>query len=274
MTPHCLTTRFTYLPLMLLALLALILQGCGDGVRVLPASDADPTGYYTNSGYAQVMTADNTTPRTDITDLQGMVYDGQLMMLSDSKNVTYVGTFSVSGNDFSGTVTVYEAGVRTQENVPLSGMITAGSHITGTLGGSGVANGSFRLNYAPLADNGPVDMNMVIHDLDWLPVNNTESFTIRIGDDAAPIANFGSGGSGQGTFDNCKFRGRLEPVPETHLYTLSGVMRDCENSNSVNILTPKTYSGLVGVRGTAPNDRLIVILTNGIYGINGEYVRQ
>jgi len=111
MTPHCLTTRFTYLPMLLLALLALVLQGCGDGVRVLPLSDADPSGYYTNTGYAQVMMADNTTPRTDITDLQGMVYDGQLMMLSDSKNVTYVGTFTVSGNDFSGTVTVYEEDV-------------------------------------------------------------------------------------------------------------------------------------------------------------------
>ena len=72
MTSHCLTTRFAHLPMLLLALFALVLQGCGDGVRVLPQSDADSTGYYTTTGYAQVMMADNTTPRTDITDLQGV----------------------------------------------------------------------------------------------------------------------------------------------------------------------------------------------------------
>ena len=123
---------------------------------------------------------------------------------------TYVGTFTVNGNDFSGTVTVYEAGVRTQENVPLSGMITAGSHITGTLGGNGAANGSFRLNYASLVDNGSVDM--VIHTLDWLPVNNSDSFTIGITDDAAPIVNFANGGIGLGAFNKCDFLGDRKSV--------------------------------------------------------------
>ncbi len=36
MTLHCLITRFTHLPMLLLALFALALQGCGDGVRILP----------------------------------------------------------------------------------------------------------------------------------------------------------------------------------------------------------------------------------------------
>ncbi|VAW84673.1 hypothetical protein MNBD_GAMMA18-1213 [hydrothermal vent metagenome] len=54
MTLHCLTTRFTHLPMLLLALFALILQGCGDEVRILPQSDADPAGYYINKGTASV----------------------------------------------------------------------------------------------------------------------------------------------------------------------------------------------------------------------------
>ncbi len=269
MTPHYLTTRFAHLPLMLLALLALILQGCGDGVRVLPPSDADPTGYYTNNGVLEVMMGDNTTPRVAVKDLQGMVTGGQLMMLSDTENLTYVGTFTVSGNDISGTVTLYEDDEMMQKDVPLSGMITQGSKITGTLGGTGAANGTFQLNYAQ--DNGPVDMAMVINKLDWEPVTNADSFFISINDELVPIANFGSAGSGFGVFSNCKFRGRIEAIPDAHLYTLSGDMRDC---NDAAILMPEAYSGLVSVRGIAPNDRLIVVLTNGAYSISGEYFRR
>ena len=271
MTPHCLTTRFTYLPLMFLALFALALQGCGDGVRILPPSDADPTGYYINTGFVQVMMADNTTPRVTTADFQGMVTGNQFMMLGDTDNLTYVGTFTVSGNDISGTVTLYEAGEATQEDVPLTGMVTATSKITGTLGGSGAANGTFQLNYAPLGDNGPVDVAMVIHTLDWEPVTNADNFLISISDELVPIANFGSAGSGFGIFNRCGFLGRIEPVPGIHLYTLSGVMNDCDNTG---ILVPEAYSGLVSVRGIAPNDRLIVVLTNGAYGISGEYFRN
>ncbi len=65
MTPQCQTTRFFHLPMLLLALFALALQGCGDGVRILPPtqSDADPTGYYTNNGVLEVMMGDNTMLR-------------------------------------------------------------------------------------------------------------------------------------------------------------------------------------------------------------------
>ncbi len=269
MTPHCLTTRFTHLPMLLLALLALVLQGCGDGVRILPPSDADPTGYYTNTGYAQVMMADNTTPRTDITDLQGMVYDGQLMMLSDSKNVTYVGTFTVSGNDISGTVTVYEEDKMTQQNVPLTGMITAGSKVTGTLGGTGVANGTFQLNYAQ--DNGPVDMDTVIRDLRWRPVVSPAipNLNLKSGATPAPATNISAGGSGSNIFDNCGFNGRMEPIAGTHLYTVSVTMKRCANAD---ILVEPVYTGLASVRSEASsNDRLILVLTNGAYDFSGEY---
>jgi len=268
--------RLTALPMILLALIVLALQGCSSDdappPTPTPVPDANPTGYYTNTGFVDVMMADNTTPRPSITDLQGMVNDGKLKMLSDTEGLSYVGTFTVTENDFSGSVTVYEAGVMTQDNVPLNGMITEGAKITGTLGGTGAGNGTFQLDYAPLADNGPVDMPMVIPPSNtWLPVNNSDSFNISIGDDLEPIPNFGSSGSGQGAFDNCTFLARIEPVPGRHLYTVSGAMKDCINGA---ILMPDGYSGLVSVRGSAPGDRLIVVLSNGAYGITGEYVRQ
>ncbi|MCF6211368.1 MAG: hypothetical protein L3J88_06605 [Gammaproteobacteria bacterium] len=268
MTPLCLTTRFTLLPVLLLALFALALQGCGDGVRVLPQSDADPTGYYTNSGYVVVMEANNTTPRSTKADFQGMVYDGQFMMMSDTENLTYVGTFTVSGNDFSGTVTVYEDDVMTQENVPLSGMITEGSKMTGTLGGDGAANGTFRLNYAKGVDNGPVDMDMVVRTLSWEPVTGTPPNIpfLGVGNDSSPVPNFGAATSGSGIFNNCDFNGRIEPIANTHLYTVSVTMSSCVNADILG--SEGKYTGLVSVRDT---DRLILALTNGAYDFSGEY---
>ncbi|MCF6363008.1 MAG: hypothetical protein L3J88_06625 [Gammaproteobacteria bacterium] len=270
MTSPYLTTRFTHLPMMLLALFALALQGCGDGVRVLPQSDADPTGYYTNTGFVDVMMANNTRPRSTKADFQGMVYDGQFMMMSDTENLTYVGTITVSGNDFSGTVTVYEDDVMTQENVPLSGMITEGSKMTGTLGGKGAANGTFRLDYAPPMDNGPVDMSMVIRTLDWEPVTGIPPAIpfLNADDEIAPVPNFGSGGSGSGIFNNCDYGGRIEPIANTHLYTVSVTMASCVNTKILDI---STYTGLVSVRG---NDRLILVLTNGAYDFSGEYRKR
>ncbi|MCF6364371.1 MAG: hypothetical protein L3J88_13720 [Gammaproteobacteria bacterium] len=273
MTLHCLTTRFPYLPMLLLALFALALQGCGDGVRILPPSDADPTGYYTNNGDLRVMKNDNTTPRSDIKDLQGMVTDRQLMMLSDTENLTYVGTFTVSGSDFSGTVTVYEDDVMTQENVPLSGMITAGARITGTLAGTGAANGTFTLNYAPLVDNGPVDMGMVTQPLSWEPVTGNPPaipfLNMAAGATPAPATNMTSAGSGSDIFNNCGFTGRMDPVTGTHLYRVSVTMVDCVDKA---ILTTPRYTGLASVRSEAKsNDRLILVMTNGAYDFSGEY---
>jgi len=200
------------------------------------------------------------------------------MMLSVNTGIAYVGTITVTEGNFTGSVTIYEAGVATQNDVPIiNGMITQGSSMTGDLNGTGrAASGSFTLNYAGGMDNEPVVLDQVYYNLDWIAVNNNDNFNLSINEEPAPDANFGSGGSGSGVFNRCDFQGRLEPVPERHLYTISGDMSGCNNSTSLEngILMPVGYSGLVSVQGIAPDDRLIVVLTNGTYGIIEEYTRQ
>ncbi len=271
MTPHCLTTRFSHLPMALLALLILALQGCGDGVRILPppVSNADPTGYYTNSGYVDVKASDNITLRR-VTDMQGMVHNGQLMMLSDTNNLTYVGTFTVSGNDFSGTVTLYEAGKKTQEDIPLSGLITEGSKMTGTLGGTGAANGTFQLDYA--ADNGPVDLALVVRINDWRSVVNLNIPSLDLSDatEPAPVFNVVAGGTGSNIFSGCSYRGHMEPIVGAHLYTVSVTMDSC-SPGTIDVEAIPDYTGLASVRGT---DRFILTLTNGAYDFSGEYYER
>jgi len=259
---------------MFLALFTLIMQGCGGGGEDNDGgkSNTNPSGYYTNTGDASVDDGAGGTIAS-LDDLQGLVSpDGQLMMLSVKTGVAYVGTYTVSGNNFSGLVDVYEAGVMIEKDVSvINGMITKGSTMTGDLDGTGrAAKGSFTLRYAGGLDNEPVELDMLYYNLDWKTVSNSDNFNLSIAPEDAPIANFKSGGTGSGAFDNCRLAGRVEPIPGKHLYTVSGDMSRCEDDS---ILQPEGYSGLVSVRGTSPNDRLIVVLTNGTYGIIEEYKR-
>jgi len=260
--PRLNSMRLIHLPkisaLLLLAFMTLTLSGCflNDDDDDPAAVDADPTGYYTNSGYLNVKAADNTTQRL-VQDVQGMVTDNELMIIDDSENLAYIGTFTVSGNNLNGSVTVYEAGV-----------ITAGSKITGTLAGTGVANGSFQLDYAR-DDNGPVDLGMVTHAVQWRPVvnQNIPNLDLRTATVAEPVLNFKTGGVGSNVFYNCGFDGRMEPITGTHLYTVSVTMKDC-NGQGTGVDNVPEYTGLASLRGT---DRFILALSNGDYDFSGEY---
>jgi len=270
MISHCPNIRFNPLLIIVLALLVLIMQGCfhnssgGGSIGVTP--NADPTGYYTDNGFVDVKAADNTAQRL-VTDMQGMVANGQLMMLSDSENIAYIGTFTVSGNDFSGSVTIYEAGVMIQQDVSVAGLITEGSSLTGTLGGSGVANGTFQLNYA--ADNGPVDLAQLERDFDWRPVVNLNIPNLNLADTAAvaPANNIRTGGAGGSIFEDCSYFGRIDPIAGTHLYRVTVTLDSC-NGEGTGVDTIPAYTGLASARGT---DRFILALSNGVYDFSGEY---
>jgi len=253
----------------ILVLFFLTIQGCGGGSgggNDRGISNADPTGYYTNNGFVNVKAADDTTQRL-VNDIQGMVANGQLMMLSDSENIAYIGTFTVSGNDFSGSVTVYEAGAMVQQDVSVTGLITEGSSLIGTLGGSGVANGTFQLNYAE--DNGPVNLVQLERASDWRPVVNLNIPSLNLTDTAAvaPADNIGTGGTGSNIFEGCSYLGRIDPIAGTHLYTVTVTMDSC-NGEGTGVDAIPVHTGLASVRGT---DRFILALSNGEYDFSGEY---
>jgi hypothetical protein len=243
-----------------------LLSGCGGDDEAAAPVVVNPTGYYINTGDATV-NADTMTPLT-ISDLQGMVTSTQLTMLSANEILAYSGTITVTGNSYSGTVTVYESGVATQTGVPVSGTITQGSTITGTL--SGIGLGTFTLDYAQAPGNNAVDNSMVQDNLSWQPVNDLVNVNVLITPDASPAFNLDAS-SGTGIFNSCDFVGRIDPIVGTHLYTVSGTMSNCTTTPAVMDLP---YTGLASVRGTDPNDRFVMVVTNGEYGINEEYFRQ
>ena len=254
-----------------ISLSAVLMFGCG-GDDSPPAAPAvtDPTGYYINTGDATV-NADTLTPLV-ITDLQGMVTSTQLTMFSANAILAYSGTITVSANSYSGTVTVYESGVATQPGVPVRGTITQGSRITGTMTGTGLGNGSFTLDYATAPGNNAVDNSMVVDNLTWQPVNDLVNVNVGIFSYASPTINI-TAASGLGIFNNCDFLGRFDPIPGTHLYTVSGTMNNCAPSTD-SAIKALPYTGLASVRGSDANDRFVMVLTNGGYGIADEYYRQ
>jgi len=230
------------------------------------SNGVDPTGYYTNTGFVDVKAGDDMTQRL-VTDIQGMVTGEQLMLLSDTENLTYIGTFAMDENNFSGSVTLYEAGVMIQENVPVNGLITEGARITGTLSGTGAANGTFQLDYA--ADNGAVTLDQVVRVFGWEPVINENIPVLNLANATLPepAFNFRTSGTSSNIFGGCRYGGRMEPITGTHLYTVSVTMEDCDPGTADVQATP-VYTGLASVRGT---DRFILALSNGAYDFSGEY---
>ncbi len=246
------------------------LQGCGGGGGD-NVTNANPNGYYSNAGSADVKAADNMNPRP-ITDLQGMIHDGQFVMLSESAQLAYHGTITVRGNTFTGSVIVYEDGTGDPAPVPISGTINADKSIDGTLSGAGAGNGTFALKYSDenvvAVDNG----NLFVKSPWWEYVRDYNFFKLSIADVINPQStNFSNQSQPLGSvFNECRISGRIDPVA-THVYSVSVVMSNCTNSS---VLVNPNYSGLATLRtenSMTPNDRFVISLSNGAYSINGEF---
>ncbi len=267
MTPQCQTIRFSHLPMMLLALFALALQGCGDGVRILPPaqSDVDPAGYYTNTGTASV---DNGAVGTiDITDLQAMVDGNQIMMMSTAEGLLYDGTItSINGDDFTADFTIYTDGDN-PISATASGTITEGSSITGTLTGSGVGSGTFILTYA-MSNNQAADLAR-IKDRFWdgdgaVGPNYVFSIDAQGALTSQLAANFNVL-----IFDGCEINGTVAPISGTSLYEVAATLTSCDEPAVDNT----NYTGFAVSRtDSVADDTLVLVLSNGTYSPNGELI--
>ncbi len=266
MTPQCQTIRFSHLPMMLLALFALALQGCGDGVRILPPaqSDADPAGYYTNTGTASV---DNGAVGTiDITDLQAMVDGNQIMMMSTAEGLLYDGTItSINGDDFTADFTIYTDGDNPIA-ATASGTITEGSSITGTLTGSGVGSGTFTLTYA-MSNNQAADL-VRIKDRLWDGQGAGPDYAFGINAQGVLASRFAAS-SDVPIFNGCEINGAVAPISGTSLYEVAATLTSCDEPAVDNT----NYTGFAVSRtDSVADDTLVLVLSNGTYSPNGELI--
>lgn len=250
--------------------LALILQACGGGGDDAPAPtpNADPKGYYNNTGTATVLAGTGNT-QVSITDLQGMIYNNRLIMFSVAQGLSYYGTISISGNSYSGTVNAYDDGTLVATSAAVSGAIVQGSTVTGTLTGAGAGSGSFTLNYA--ATNSEVAaLARVENMLAWEGV-------IGGGTTTGYMFNVNSTGNVlhhdqilSGVFSGCSMNGTISPVIGANLYSVSVTLTACSNA-AVNATN---YTGLATTRQKlAADDTLVWIVTNGTYSMAAEFDR-
>jgi len=275
MTPHRPKLRFSPLLMIFLALFTLVVQGCfhssSGGGKIGATPDADPAGYYdVRSGTASV--GDGSGGTLTITDLQGLVNGTRFIAISDANGLVYDGTITeINVNDFTATVSVFQDGTLIT-TAPVTGMITAGAKITGTLTGSGLGSGTFELIYA-LSNNTAAALSRVQNNVDegWFDrVGGGMAIGLAFAVDA--MGSIAPGFSANdGVFNQCVVdTGVIAPVVGTSLYTLSLTLSNCNNA-TVN----GDYSGLASTRteSTEPpvGDRLVSVISNSNFSIQGEF---
>ena len=264
--------------------LIVVLQACGGGggsstPPVTP--DAKPTGYYTGS--AAVKESNNTTDLS-ITDIQILINDGRLMIMSDAQAVLYDGTMSITGNSFTSTVDVYKNGAKqagAAGTATISGSITEGSQITGTFTGTGLGNGTFVSTYSSLnntaSTSASIDNSLATgRNKNWLCSLNLETSILAL--DIANTGSFVTGGvPSTGVFRRCEVDGTVLPITSTGLFavnvsTIAG-QNTCDNAD-VESGTSGTYSGLAILKpGAAPaQDKLTFTISNGKYSTGDDCV--
>ncbi|MCP4276551.1 MAG: hypothetical protein GY779_09395 [Gammaproteobacteria bacterium] len=86
-----------------------------------------------------------------LSDLRGFVQDDRIIIFSASGHLLFDGQIAtISSDDYTATVDVYEDGVLTQSDVAVTGIVTTQSQINGTISGTGNANGTFTLMFDAL----------------------------------------------------------------------------------------------------------------------------
>jgi len=256
-----------------LALVALVVQGCfhssSGGGKIGVTPDADPTGYYDVSGTASV--GDGSGSTLTITDLQGMVNGTRFIAISDANGLVYDGTITeINANDFTATVSVFQDGTLIT-TAPVTGMITAGAKMTGTLTGSGLGSGTFELIYALSNDTSAA--------LSRVQNNAGNGWFDSVGGGTADLV-FAIDAMGNitpdtaaadGIFSQCSIDpGVISPITGTSLYTLNLTLSSCSNT-AVN----GDYSGLASLRTesveTPVGDRLVLVVSNSNFSLRGEF---
>ena len=269
MTQLNLPIRLTPL-LMLLAALALIMQGCGgDGGGGSVTPDADPTGYYNKTGAASV--DDGAGGTIMINDLQAMVSSDRIMMMSTANGLLYDGTITnIAGNRFTADFTVYTDG-ENPINAIGSGTISEESKIEGTLTGSGVGNGTFTLTYAQATEQQAADL-VRIEDRPWDGDGQPGPNYAFVINGQGVLANTAAGGFEVPIFDGCEINGTVISINDSSLYEVTVTLTNCDDPN-VDTSTTNNYTGFAVSRtNSVVDDTLVLGLSSGSYSPNGELV--
>ncbi len=251
----------------------MLLAACGgsssDTVLVpVPVPVPTAIGYYT--GGASVLEDDNVTTLT-IDDLQG-IFDGtNFKFMSVAKDLLYDGTVtSRTSDDFTADVTIYKKiGGDPAYTATVAGTITDGSQFTGTFTGTKAGNGTFTLTYA-LSNNETASLTKITKTFSD-PVSALSSgiaFSVTSNGDLQPVLP----GTEDTIFWQCDViagsSSIITPIASSNIYSVSVELGGpCKDGNIDGI-----YIGLAATKITTnADDTLVLIVTNGTYGLSGDF---
>jgi len=240
-------------------------------VTITVIDDANPMGYYTNTGTASV--SDGASGTLDINDLQAMVNGNRIMMMSVDNKLLYKGTITdITGNNFTADFEIYTSG-KDMMNATASGIITMGSSITGTLTGTGVGSGTFSLLYDETASSTVADLARIENvegvNTTWMALLDNAIFEQEfIIDNQGGITHKFSGSPG--VFSSCDFNGTITPIVGSSLYEVAVTLTGCSQVGGV---ANGTYIGLATSRTDANTDDVLVFMvTNGTYSPSADFI--
>jgi len=233
---------------------------------------ADLTGYYTNTG---------TIPDFSVSDLQAMIYNNRIIMLSKSQGLYYDGSVKVTGNNITSDGVIshtsnsvmnrYTGPGESDDDVILDATFNPTDHsISGTLDhkytGAGVV--SFTLVYASTQPTASVaDIVNTASHLTWdgtLYSDTTDILSISLADNGSGAVSVTTVTPlvSNGDYANADFTGTLTPVAsrffEVNMQATGAVAA-----------SPLTFTGLAVLRGNT-----LVIAANyptTVYGWFGEF---
>lgn len=271
--PSHLVSRIWQYAFILMALIAL--NGCGGGggggtnnpPTPVPVPDADPTGYYTNTGTLSLLS---------ITDLQAMFYQGHVTLFSQAQGYGFAGTYTVSGNTINGNLVEYTKPGAKADTATFTATFNPTDHsISGTLDTkAGVTNASFTLNYATgrTASTAAAIIKTGAN-TNWNGTFLSETndvLTVNIADNAKGAAALTTVTKINdplyflySDFGACDFSGALTPVAGS-LYSVSITLSSCSVGNN------GTYTGLAALNGSTlfiNADDTTPGINEGIFGV-------
>lgn len=252
-------------PLIMVLLLGLsILGGCSSDDKD-EAVKTDPTGYYTGSADVKDVVNDD----LHIGDLQAMVNGKRFMFMSVVNTLLYDGTITnITGNDFTADVTVYKDGMAASTS-NVTGTITEGSQMTGTIAGMDAFNGTFTLVFEQSnseasalskVDNAPDEY--------WRGGIGPTTYQFFGIENDGVVVNYDE--SSDGVFSGCTITtgSSITPIANSRLYSVTLVfISPCPNDSP-------DYTGLATTRSdNGTDDVLVFTYADGNVAAYADYTR-
>lgn len=237
------------------------LQGCSSSSKT-PAAIADQVA----SGLFKSGTAELNSGATMLNDLRAFVHEGRIIMFSVAGHLLFDGQVgTITGDDYTATVDVYEAGVKTQSAVAVTGKVTSQSQITGTIAGTGNASGTFTLTFDTLYSRGATfaridtDLSQFIGNIyNSVPGVGTNNF------DFSSATTYDFQAFTFPSSDRCNSSGTYTMESDINIYSLNETITQADPDPACTMSETPVYTGFASViDGSSTDDTLLYAVSNG-----------